>query len=120
MRAQSAPHKCSAVSTDSQPTQAVLFRIRAIAGDVLVCGPTWCFSSSCARRREPLDPVKFNVDWAESSHGQVAPSYGVVFPQDSVNRIEIVLSAAQWASIRTNMSSLWGFDFGSRVAEPCC
>jgi hypothetical protein len=44
----------------------------------------------------------------------------VVFPPDSVNRIDIVMTAAGWESLRANMSRLWGFDFGAHVDRPCC
>jgi spore coat protein CotH len=49
----------------------------------------------------------------------VAPNYAVVFPEDSVNRIDIFMTAADWTSIRTNMIALWGFDFGAGT-HPCC
>ncbi len=59
-------------------------------------------------------PTVYNPDWTEATHGKVAPNYVTVFPQDSVNRIEITMTAAQWAGVRTNMTALWGFDFGGR------
>ena len=62
---------------------------------------------------EPTDgPVLFNPDWTEASHGRTDPRYDVVFPQDSVNRIDIVMTAAQWQSIRGNLTDVWGFSFG--------
>lgn len=63
-------------------------------------------------------PPAYNPDWSESSHGKAAPNYSVVFQQDSVNTIEIVMTPAQWSSIRRNMNKIWGFDFGSGGA--CC
>lgn len=75
------------------------------------------FVASC---RDVISPEEYNADWTQASHGLSTPNYAVVFPQDSVNTIEISMSAAQWAGIRANMKALWGFDFGSHDAGPCC
>lgn len=72
--------------------------------------------ASC--RDNPVAPDVDNPDWTEASHGKVKPSYDVVFPQDAVNTVEIVMTAAQWSSIRQNMQSLWGFDFGAGDGRP--
>jgi spore coat protein CotH len=76
-------------------------------------------------RKEPLVPVdntltpqSYNPDWTEATHGNVAPDYSVVFPQNSVNRLEITLGADKWAAIRANMTALFGFDFGAGGAGP--
>jgi spore coat protein CotH len=37
----------------------------------------------------------------------------MVFPQSEVNELEITLGADQWAAIRSNMTTLYGFDFGA-------
>jgi spore coat protein H len=80
-----------------------------------------CFAAllllSC--RSEPFEPIDYNGDWTEASHGRVAPNYGVVLPEDSVNRIDIYLTAAGWAAVRKRMTELWGFDFGAGT-HPCC
>jgi spore coat protein H len=70
--------------------------------------------------REPLDPAAANADWTTASHGVTAPDYAVVFPQDSVNRLDITMSAEQWAGLRQDVSQLLGFDFGTRVGSGCC
>lgn len=71
-------------------------------------------SLTAACRDEPLAPEqKHNADWRRVSHGQVAPNYAVVFPQASVNTIEIAMTAAQWAAIRENMKAIVGADFGA-------
>lgn len=55
-----------------------------------------------------------NPDWTSATHSNdVPPNYATVFPQDGVNTIEIVMTAAQWTAIRTDMRRLWGFDFGA-------
>jgi hypothetical protein len=69
--------------------------------------------------RGAFDPTADNPDWSPESHAESVPQYAVVFPQDSVNRIDIVMTAAAWASLRANMTRLWGFDFGAHD-HPCC
>lgn len=69
--------------------------------------------------RAPFDPSESNPDWTQATHGLTAPNYAVVFPQDSVNRIDIYMTAAEWTAVRKDMTSLWGFDFGSGTHE-CC
>ncbi len=65
-------------------------------------------------RPDPADKIgNSNPDWTEASHGSGTPDYNMVFPQDQVNELEITLGADQWAAIRSNMTSLFGYDFGS-------
>jgi spore coat protein H len=59
------------------------------------------------------DSLGYNSDWTFASHGNASLDYLIVFPQDSANRIEISMTISQWNSIRTNMKSLFGGDFGS-------
>lgn len=58
-------------------------------------------------------PSDYNPDWTAASHSIATPDYGKVLPQDQVNRIEIRMSAAQWASIREDMKAIFGGDFGA-------
>ena len=62
---------------------------------------------------DTITPQEYNPDWTDATHGNVPPDYAVVFPQNSVNRINITLGANKWAAIRSNMVSLFGYDFGS-------
>jgi len=66
----------------------------------------------------PDDPLEENPDWTEATHGEVPPAYGVVFPQDAVNRLEIVMTSADWAAVRSNMKALTGVDFGAGATGP--
>ena len=61
-----------------------------------------------------VSPTSYNPDWTETTHGNVPPDYATVFPQDNLNTIEITIGATNWQAIRTNMISLFGFDFGTR------
>lgn len=60
----------------------------------------------------PITPQQYNPDWTDASHGNVSPDYAMVFPQNSVNRLEINIGSANWSAIRTNMTALFGGDFG--------
>ena len=64
------------------------------------------------------DTTKYNGDWTFESHGNVIPNYTTVFPQDKVNTIELVMTAEQWTSIRANVKSIVGYDFGSNTPSP--
>lgn len=61
------------------------------------------------------DSLKYNPDWTYLSHGKANPDYSLIFPQKSVNKLELSMTAAQWTSIRTNMKSIFGYDFGSNT-----
>lgn len=63
------------------------------------------------------DSLTYNSDWTYASHGNSDPDYSIVFPQSSVNTIEITIGATKWSSIRTNMKSLFGYDFGANSAS---
>jgi spore coat protein CotH len=48
-------------------------------------------------------------NWNEATHSKaVEPDYSVVFPQDSVNRISITISAEEWDTLLTEMTELFG------------
>ena len=70
-------------------------------------------------RGDPFDPLEYNTTWTEASHGASTPDYSVVFQQDSVNRIDIIMTGADWTAIRQNMIKVWGFDFGA-LTHTCC
>jgi spore coat protein H len=49
------------------------------------------------------------VNWDEASHGNDAePNYAVVFPQESVNRIDITLSPGAWTDLHTELTEQFG------------
>ncbi|HPH98083.1 MAG TPA: CotH kinase family protein [Anaerolineaceae bacterium] len=48
-------------------------------------------------------------NWDEATHGKdVEPDYSVVFPQDSVNRIDITIGAEEWAALMAEMTNQFG------------
>lgn len=57
-------------------------------------------------------------DWSSSSHSNDAdPDYDIVFPQDAVNRIDIVISSTNWDVMLDDMTMNYG-SFGSRANGP--
>ena len=53
--------------------------------------------------------------WSEVTHDKSAdPDYDVVFPQDEVNRIDIVIDPADWQAMLDDMTSLYG-EAGTRA-----
>ncbi len=66
----------------------------------------------------PADSLKYNSDWNYVSHGNGDQNYNVVFPQDAVNSIEIIMTAVQWTNIKANVKSITGFDFGVNTPQP--
>ena len=78
----------------------------------------------CSCRKDPatsttaVDPVIYNTDWTTATHGNVSPDYATVYPQESVNTIEITIGSTSWNAIRSNMTSLYGSDFGSNAGGP--
>lgn len=48
-------------------------------------------------------------DWTEASHSKKAePGYDTVFPQDGVNRLDIVITEENWEAMTDNMNTLYG------------
>ncbi|MBN2389841.1 MAG: CotH kinase family protein [Anaerolineae bacterium] len=55
--------------------------------------------------------------WSEATHAKSAdPNYDVVFPQDEVNRIDIVIEPENWQAMLDDMASLYG-EPGTRTGE---
>lgn len=55
-------------------------------------------------------------DWSTSSHSKEAdPDYDIVFPQNTVNRIDLIISETNWDVMIDDMTSFYGsFGSGSR------
>ena len=73
-------------------------------------------SANWACRKDPRkDPTggNPNPDWTDASHGNSPHDYSVVFPQESVNELEIHLGAENWTSVQANMKALYGSTFGA-------
>ncbi|MFK8045417.1 MAG: CotH kinase family protein [Crocinitomicaceae bacterium] len=49
------------------------------------------------------------ADWTSSTHSSSAtPQYDVVFPQESVNRFDITITAEDWANMQSDLDDLYG------------
>lgn len=56
------------------------------------------------------------ADWTDATHGNdTEPDYATVFPQDKLNTLEITLTKTAWDSIRADMVTKAGYDFGTRT-----
>jgi spore coat protein CotH len=48
-------------------------------------------------------------DWTEATHGiAVEPDYATAFPQDKVQRLDIVIGSTNWAAIQKDLASMPG------------
>lgn len=66
----------------------------------------------------PADTATYNPDWTFSSHGNSLPNYDVVFPQTKVNTLELVMTASQWTSVKANVKTIVGYEFGTNTPSP--
>ncbi|MEN8889948.1 MAG: CotH kinase family protein [Wenyingzhuangia sp.] len=58
------------------------------------------------------------ADWTTETHtDQLGVGYATVFPQDRVNRIDIVLSAEEYASMQSNLASLASQNIGNNFTD---
>lgn len=65
---------------------------------------------------EPTDSLaaEKNATWTSASHSnEASPDYAMVFPQDKVNRLDIILGKTTWEAIKTDMSTLGKGTFGA-------
>lgn len=59
------------------------------------------------------ESIERPTGWSEDTHSNnVEPDFETVFPQDEVNRIDIVISEENWETILADMNELMG-EFGS-------
>ncbi|PWJ57892.1 CotH protein [Dyadobacter jejuensis] len=65
------------------------------------------------------DPIEDNADWTTETHSnEVEPNYEVIFPQESVNTLEITMTSGDWSAIQANMVSIGMGSFGSSGGAP--
>ena len=69
-------------------------------------GKTQTTQTAISENQSADAEAKHPADWNETTHGKDAePDYAVVFPQDSVNRIDITLSTEAWADLQAEMTA---------------
>jgi len=55
-----------------------------------------------------------SVDTDPATSNETEPDYATVFPQDKINTLEITLIKAVWDSIKADMVTKAGYNFGTR------
>jgi hypothetical protein len=66
-------------------------------------------AGSGAGVEEPEDDIERPEGWTEETHGKDAdPNYDVVFPQDEVNRIDVIIDPDDWQAMLDDMTELYG------------
>jgi hypothetical protein len=83
------------------------------------------FAVSCSKNEIQDEPeqqnaetkasLEYNTDWTFETHGNSDQNYSIVFPQTSVNIIEITLGSQTWGKVRSNMIYLFKADFGKPI-----
>jgi len=59
------------------------------------------------------DEIDNSEGWSESSHSkETDPDYDIVFPQDAVNRIDVIISSDNWETMLEDMAMNYG-EFGT-------
>lgn len=58
---------------------------------------TSCYKEEINAEADAIVPGTGLMDWSSETHsGEAIPNYDMVFSQDAVNRIDIVISAENW------------------------
>ncbi len=58
---------------------------------------------------EADDEIARPEGWSEATHSNSAdPDYATVFPEDQVNRLDVTISAENWAAMMADMASIYG------------
>lgn len=67
---------------------------------------TSCYKEDIIPEEEEVTPGTGLADWTTESHSKEAdPNYSVIFPQDKVNRVDLVISASDWSKMQQDLSS---------------
>jgi spore coat protein H len=71
---------------------------------------TSCYKEEIISEEESIEeeviPGTGLADWTNETHSnEVAPNYSLVFPQDIVNRVDLVISASNWSRMLQDLSS---------------
>jgi spore coat protein H len=81
---------------------------------------------SCGKDADPTISDQLEIpDWTAATHGKLdAPDYDVVFPQSSVNRIDITITAEDWTTMQADLETKYGgttqgFSSEETVFVPC-
>ncbi|MCB2195675.1 MAG: CotH kinase family protein [Bacteroidetes bacterium] len=74
---------------------------------------TSCYKEEINAEADAIVPGTGLMDWSSETHsGEAIPNYDMVFSQDAVNRIDIVISAENWKFMLDDLTENLG-EFGS-------
>ena len=74
-------------------------------------------SSAPASETTDTDEVARPEGWDDATHSKSTdPDYATVFPDDEVNRLDITISAEDWAAMMADMTNLYGAQGSSTAA----
>jgi spore coat protein CotH len=64
---------------------------------------------ACKSESDPKSNQLEIPDWTDQTHGKLDdPGYTIVFPQQSVNRIDITIEAEDWQTMQADLTSKYG------------
>jgi hypothetical protein len=66
------------------------------------------FCYSCTKSGLNDEVVNIEIpDWSDATHGKtVEPDYSMVFPQDKVQKLDLVISSTDWAAIQSDLAGM--------------
>lgn len=92
-----------------------LFNRSPLGYGMVVCLMAGLWLMAC--RKDPdagqPDPRDYNPDWTEASHGSDQADTARIFPEQTVNRLDLKLRPDQWIRITQDMQSNFGIGFGT-------
>lgn len=99
-----------------------LFLVVSVVFSLTAChASTQAVNESISQEHGGSGDANSDIDrpagWSDATHGSgTAPNYETVFPQDKVNRLDIVISEENWSLMLANMTTLIG-EFGQGSAK---
>lgn len=66
--------------------------------------------SACSETDDSVTPSRLETpDWKDATHSKLDfPEYEIVFPQQSVNRVDITIEAKDWQTMQTDIEAKYG------------
>lgn len=96
-----------------------MYRHKIIVLSLMACFCLSACSSSYDDTSASVNVSEDYADWREQTHSSDAePNYETVFPQESVNRLDIVIAEDDWDMALNDMESIYGeFGGGTGVVD---
>lgn len=91
------------ITNQSPVMRTVKMTALLIAFSLLIAS---CYREEIIPEEESVVPGTGLADWTAETHGDEAdPNYDIIFPQDKVNRIDVVISSSDWTKMQQDLSS---------------